>query len=142
MRNNYAFKVQQDFLPLIFSKRNSSQDSYSVFKDFPNFASNSMRYVRFLNDSSLLHIYSGESILPVLFIMESCDSLYRFSEESLFVRIICINSCLSFNTESWYLCIVYYGESLLPASFIAESHCSRRVIFKNIEGLALPLKGQ
>jgi hypothetical protein len=39
--------------------------------------------------------------------------------------------------------IVYYGESLLPSSLIAESHCWQQgVIFKNFEGLPLPLKGQ
>jgi hypothetical protein len=47
-------------------------------------------------------IYSGESILPILLNMESCDSPYHYSEESLFIRIICINSRLSFNTKSRY----------------------------------------
>jgi hypothetical protein len=71
-------------------------------------------------------IYSGESILPVLFTTESCDSPYHFSGETLFVRIICINSRMSFNTESRYspYCLlqrvatprlIYSGESLLTA---------------------------
>jgi hypothetical protein len=86
-------------------------------------------------------IFCGESILPAT--TESCDSPHRFSGESLFVRIICINSRLSFNTRVDTPRIVYYGESLLPVSFIAGSHCWQwRVIFKNIEGLPLPLKGQ
>jgi hypothetical protein len=90
-------------------------------------------------------IYSRESILPILFTTASCDSPHHFSGESLFVRIICINSRLSFNgTVSRYsLYLVYYGEYLLPVSFIAESHCyQRRVIFNNIEGLPYSLKGQ
>jgi hypothetical protein len=71
-------------------------------------------------------IYGGKSILPVTFTMESCFSLHHFSGESLFVRIICINSYLSFNTESRYspYCLlwgvttsrlIYSGESLLTA---------------------------
>ncbi len=80
-------------------------------------------------------------ILPVLFNTQSCDSPVHYSGESLFVRIIRINTRLSFNTESRYspyclLCrvltprIVYSEESLL----IEESY------FKNSEGLPLPLK--
>jgi hypothetical protein len=45
--------VQRDFLPPIFSLMDSSQAPYSVFKDFPNLASNSVRYSRFLIDSPL-----------------------------------------------------------------------------------------
>ncbi len=83
--------------------------------------------------------YSEESIFPVLFTTESCDSPHHFGGESPFVSIICINYRLSFNTPR----IDYYGESLLPASFTTGSHCwQRRVIFENFEGLHLPIKGQ
>ncbi len=88
-------------------------------------------------------IYSGESILPVMFTTERCDSPHHFGGESPFVSIICTNSscCLIRRVDTPH--IVYYGESLLPASFIAGSHCwQRRVVFKNFEGLPLPLKGQ
>ncbi len=34
--------------------------------------------------------------------MENCSSPHHYGGESLFVRIICKNSHLSFNTESWY----------------------------------------
>jgi hypothetical protein len=44
-------------------------------------------------------IYSRKLISPVSF---TRDSPHRFSGESRFVRIICKNSRLSFNTESWY----------------------------------------
>ncbi len=47
-------------------------------------------------------IDSGESILPMKFTTESCNSPHRLSRESLFIRIICINSRLSFTTESHY----------------------------------------
>ncbi len=71
-------------------------------------------------------IYSGKSIFPVFFNIESSNSLYHCSGESLFVRIIFINSHLSFNTESRYSlycllqrvttpCICYSEESLLAA---------------------------
>ncbi len=45
--------VQRDFLPPIFSLIDSSQAPYSAFKGFPNLASNSERYSRFLIDSLL-----------------------------------------------------------------------------------------
>ncbi len=45
--------VQQDFLPPIFSLMDSSRAIYSVFKDFSNLASNSVRYSRFFIDSPL-----------------------------------------------------------------------------------------
>ncbi len=71
-------------------------------------------------------IYSRELILPVLFNTESCDSPHNFSWVSLFVRIICMYSRLSFKAETWYSPyfllqrvttprIVYSGESLLTA---------------------------
>jgi hypothetical protein len=75
---------------------------------------------------------SGESIFPVLFTTESCDSPHHFGGESPFVSIICIKSRLSFNTESqyspdWLLRrvttphLIYSGESLLTA----ESYCQK-----------------
>jgi hypothetical protein len=45
--------VQRDFLPPSFSLMDSSQATYSVFKDFSNLASNSVRYSGFLIDSPL-----------------------------------------------------------------------------------------
>ncbi len=124
--NDSPFKgtFQRDFLPPICSQMDSFQAPYSVFKDFLNLASNLRRYSRFFIHS------------PLLFILESPYSLYCYYgelqlslslyQESLFVRIICINSRLLFNTESLYspycllrrvttLCIVYSGESLLTA---------------------------
>jgi hypothetical protein len=56
--------VQRDFLSPIFSLMESSQAPYSVFKDFSNLASNSVRYSRFFIDSRRVHIprivYYGE----------------------------------------------------------------------------------
>ncbi len=54
--------------------------------------------------------------------MESCDSTHDESEESLFVRIIYINSldCRLIKTVDTPH-IVKYGESLLPALFIVRS---------------------
>jgi hypothetical protein len=66
-------------------------------------------------------IYSGESIFPLLFTTESCDSQHNFGGESPFVSNICINFCLLFNTESQYSPwvttprLIYSGESLLTA---------------------------
>jgi hypothetical protein len=141
--NDSPFKgtFQQDFLPPIFSQMDSFQAPYSVFKDFLNLASNLRRYSRFFIHS------------PLLFILESPYSLYCYYgelqlslslyQESLFVRIICINSRLLFNTESLYSPYCLLQESLLSASFIVGSHCwQQRVIFKNSEGLYLPFKGQ
>jgi hypothetical protein len=88
--------VQRDLLSPIFSLIESSQAPYSVFNDFSNLASNSVRYSRFLIDS------------PQYFISESPYSLYCLLQrvvtggESPFVSIICTNSRLSFNTESQY----------------------------------------
>jgi hypothetical protein len=86
--------VHRDFLPPILSLIDSSQVTSSVFKDFLNLASNSVRY------SAV--IYSGELIFPVLFTTESCDSPHHFDGESPFVSIICITFLLLFNTESQY----------------------------------------
>jgi hypothetical protein len=119
----------------------SSRATYSVFKDFSNLASNSVKYSRFLIESLLL-IHSGESIFPVFFTMESCDSLHHFGGESPFVSIICINSRLSFNTESqyspyWLLrrvttpLLIYSGESLLTV----ESY------FQKLRGIPSSFKG-
>ncbi len=60
--------VQRDFLTPIFSQMDSSQALYSVFKDYSNLASNSMRYSRFFIDFLLL------------FIAESCDSPRRLQQ--------------------------------------------------------------
>ncbi len=120
----------------------SSQAPYSVFKEFSNFASNSVRYSRFLIDS------------PQYFIAESPYSPYCLLRRDVTLRIILPGShhllALSAQTLTCRLIrrvntprINYYGESLLPASFTAGSHCwQRRVIFENFEGLPLPLKGQ
>jgi hypothetical protein len=123
-------------------KRFSSKAPYLVFKDFLNLASNSVRYSRFLIHSPLQFTYSGELILPILFTTESCDSPHHFSRESPFVSIICLNSRLSFNTESQYFSycllqrvttphLIYSGESLLTA----ESY------FQKLWRIPLPLKG-
>ncbi len=45
--------VERDFFSPIFSLMDSSQATYSVFKDLSNLASNSVRYSRFLIDSLL-----------------------------------------------------------------------------------------
>jgi hypothetical protein len=77
-------------------------------------------------------IYSGELILLVLFTTESCNSPHHFGGESPFVSIICINSRLSFNTESRYsrYCLlrrvttprhIYSWESLLTAEFFSKT---------------------
>ncbi len=73
----------------------------------------------------------------IMFNTESRDSPHHYSWESLFVRIICINSRLSLNTERWYspYCLIW-RVTTHPASFIVGSHCS----FENFEGLPLPLK--
>ncbi len=68
--------VQRDFLPPIFSQMDSSHDSYLVFKDFSNLASNSMSYLRFLIDS------------PLLFIAESLYSPYCLLQRVATLRII------------------------------------------------------
>ncbi len=113
---------QRDFLPPIFSLMDSSQATYSIFKDFSNLASNSVRYSQFFINSA--KIFSRESIFPVLFTTESCDSPHHFGGESPFVSNICINFRLLFNTESqyspyWLLRrvttprLIYSGESLL-----------------------------
>ncbi len=134
--------VQWDFLSEIFSLMESSQAPYSVFKDFSNLASNSVRYSRFLIDS------------PQYFIPESSYSPYCLLRRVVTLRIILAGShhllALSAQTLTCHLIrrvntprIDYYGESLLPVSFTAGSHCwQRRVIFENFEGLPLPLKGQ
>jgi hypothetical protein len=106
----------------IVSQIDSSQAFYSVFKDVSHLASNSLRYPKFFIDSVLLFIAESRCY-PYSLLRRVCDSPHRFNGESLFVRIICINSHLSFNTRSRYPRIVYYGESLLPASLIAGSHC-------------------
>jgi hypothetical protein len=49
-------KGQSRFLPPIFSQMDFSKAPYSVFKDFSNLVSNSMRYLRFFIDSLLLFI--------------------------------------------------------------------------------------
>jgi hypothetical protein len=120
----------------------SSQAPFSVFNDFSNLASNSVRYSRFLIDS------------PQYFTAESPYSPYCLLRRVVTLRIILAGShhllALYAQTLTCRLiqrvntpCIDYYGESLLPASFTAGSHCrQRRVIFENFEGLPLPLKGQ
>jgi hypothetical protein len=134
--------VQWDFLSQIFSLMESSQALYSVFKDFSNLASNSVRYSRFLIDSLQY------------FIPESPCSPYCLLRRVVTLRIILAEShhllALSAQTLTCHLIrrvntprIDYYGESLLRVSFTAGSHCwQRRVIFENFEGLSLPLKGQ
>jgi hypothetical protein len=68
--------VQRDFLSPIFSLMESSQAPYSVFKDFLNLASNSVRYSRFLIDS------------PQSFIAESPYSPYCLLRRVVTLRII------------------------------------------------------
>jgi hypothetical protein len=120
----------------------SSQAPYSIFNDFSNLASNSVRYSRFLIDS------------PQYFIVESPHSPYCLPWRVVTLRIILAGShhllALSAQTLAYRLMrrvntprTDYYGESLLPASFTAGSHCWQlRVIYENFEGLPLPLKGQ
>ncbi len=134
--------VQRDFLSPIFSLMESSQAPYSLFNDFSNLASNSVRYSRFLIDS------------PQYFIAESPDSPYYLLRRVVTLRIILAGShhllAICAQTLACRLIrrvntprIDYYGESLFPASFTAGSHCwQRRVIFENFEGLPLALKGQ
>jgi hypothetical protein len=75
--------------------------------------------------------------------MESCDSLHHFSGESLFVRIICINSRLLINTESRYSLYSLLRRATTPCLIHSGSRCWQwRVIYKNIEGLPFPFKGQ
>ncbi len=68
--------VQRDFLSPIFSLMESSQAPHSVFKDFSNLASNSVRYFRFLIDS------------PQYFIAESPYSPYCLLWRVVTLRII------------------------------------------------------
>jgi hypothetical protein len=68
------------FLPPIFSQMGSSQAPYSVFKDFSNLASNSMRYSRFFIDS------------PLLFTAESLYSPYCLLQTVATLRIILAGS--------------------------------------------------
>ncbi len=104
----------------------SSQVRYSVSKDvlFKFGFEFGEIFVIFYRLSAV--IYSRESILPVLFKRESCDSPHYYSTEWLVVRIVWINFRLSFNTESRYSpnClvrrvttprIVYSGESLFDS---------------------------
>ncbi len=72
--------VQRDFLSPIFSLMESSQAPYSVFKDFSNLASNSVRYSRLLIDS------------PQYFIAESPYSLYCLLRRVVTLRIILAGS--------------------------------------------------
>ncbi len=133
-------EVKRDFVPPIFFKDGFIPSPILGIYRFFEFAFKFQEIFAIFNWLSAI-IYSGESILPILFNTESCNSPYHYSRESLFVRIICINSCLSFSTDSRYSRIVYLGESLLPALFIEGSHCwQQRVIFKNFEGICLPSK--
>jgi hypothetical protein len=119
---NIKGTVQRDFLPLFFSQMDFSQAPYSVFKDFPNLASNSKRYSRFLIDS------------PLLFIAESQYSAYCLIRRVATLRFIITGSHYSLELSASTLAcrlirrvdtprIVYYRESLLSALFMAESHC-------------------
>jgi hypothetical protein len=72
--------VQRDFLSPIFSRMESSQAPYTVFKDFSNLASNSVRYSRFLIDS------------PQYFIAESPYSPYCLLRRVVTLRIILAGS--------------------------------------------------
>jgi hypothetical protein len=85
--------VQRESLP-------PSQASYSVFKDF-KFGFKLFEIFEIF-DCLFAIIDSVETILPILFTTESCDFPHRFRRGSLFVRITCINSRLSFYTESRY----------------------------------------
>jgi hypothetical protein len=63
--------------------------------------------------------YSGESIFPILFTTESCDSAsYWLGVTICQLYCICTNSHLSFNTESQYSLL------LLIILITAESHYS------------------
>ncbi len=68
------------FLPPIFLQMDSSQASYSVFKDFPNLASNLLRYLKIFIDSLLL------------FIVESLYSLYSLLRRVATLRIVLAGS--------------------------------------------------
>jgi hypothetical protein len=120
----------------------SSQAPYSVFNDFSNLALNSVRYSRFLIDSAQYFIVESpyspycllRRVVTLHIILAGSHHLLALSAQTLTCRLI-----QRVNTPR----IDYYGESLLPTSFTAGSHCwQRRVIFKNFEGLLLPLKGQ
>jgi hypothetical protein len=114
--------VQLDFLSPIFSLMESSQAPLSVFNDFSNLASNSVRYSGFLIDS------------PQYFIAESPYSPYCLLRRIVTLRIILAGShhLLALSAQTLACCLIrrvntpridYYGESLLPASFTAGSHC-------------------
>ncbi len=92
---------------------------------------------------TLRYFYSRESILPILFTTESCASPHRYSGESLFVRIMCINSRLSFKAESRYFPYCLLQRVTTPRLiYSAGVTVDSRVIFENNEGLPLPLKGR
>ncbi len=121
--------VQRDFLSPIFSLMDSSQFGFEFGEIFTIFYWLSAV------------IYSGQSIFPVLFTTESCDSPHHFGGESPFVSNICIIVCLLFHTESqyspyWLLRrvttprLIYSGESLLTAESYFQKLCRTPPSFK------------
>jgi hypothetical protein len=66
---------------------NSSPAPYSEFEGLSNLASSSRRYSRFFIDSFI--VFSGESKLPVLFNLESCESIIKlFLEINFFIPML------------------------------------------------------
>ncbi len=122
------------------SQMDSSQDSYLLFKDFSNLASKFDEILAIFDWLSDI-IYSRESRLPILFTAKSWDAPHRYSWESLFVRIICINSRKSDNTERrfspycllWRVTtprLIYSGESLLTAESFFQKQWRTPASFK------------
>jgi hypothetical protein len=116
--------VQRSLLLPIFSQMDSSQASYSVFKGFSKFGFKFEEIFAIFDWLSAI-IYGGESILPVLFHTMSCDSPPDYSGESLFVRIIFINSRLSIRrVDTPPYCLIS----------LAGNNCWQRgVFFKTLE---------
>ncbi len=123
--------VQRDFLHPIFSPMDFFQALLHSIYTLSEFG---LEFGEIFAISDWLYaaIYSGESILPVLFTTEWCNSPHHFGGESPFVSIICINSSLLFNTESRYspYCLlrrvttprlIYSGESLLTGELFSKT---------------------
>ncbi len=101
------------FFPPIFTLMDSSQATYSVFKDFSNLASNSVRYSQFLIDSALyFKVESRYSLNCLLRRVVTLRIILAGSHHLL--ALSAYNSCLAYrlirrvNTPR----IDYYGESL------------------------------
>jgi hypothetical protein len=100
----YSLKGQSNeffnFFYLQFFHRWAPPSPLLGIERLSNLASNSRRYSRFLVDCRQ-SLIAGSRSSPY-FTAENCDSPLHYGGESLFIRNICINSCLSFNTKSRY----------------------------------------